>query len=147
MAMSRLSFREYLLSRRRSFTEAGAHLTELIKNSDFLAVQSARDLEAFFAKHHLKPDAAVYTIGGWSPWWRAIARLWRPRTRRKRPAAAKSILASPRRSGTSPHSGCLETRPECISLCYRGWRTKPPLHRVLLAVASSGAPHTHSQVG
>ena len=50
MAMSRLSFREYLLSRRRSFTEAGAHLTELIKNSDFLAVQSARDLEAFLAK-------------------------------------------------------------------------------------------------
>ena len=39
MAMSKLSFREYLLSRRRSFTAAGAHLNELIKNSDFLAVQ------------------------------------------------------------------------------------------------------------
>ena len=76
MTTSRLSFREYLLSRRRSFTEAGAHLTELIKKSDFLAVQSARDLEAFLAKHHLKPDATAYARILWRAY--LIARKRRP---------------------------------------------------------------------
>ena len=76
MAMSRLSFREYLLSRRRSFTEAGEYLTELIKKSDFLAVQSTRDLEAFLAKHHLKPDAAAYARILWRAY--LVARKRRP---------------------------------------------------------------------
>jgi hypothetical protein len=59
------SFREYLLSRRRSFTPAGEHLTEAIKNSAFLAIQSARDLEEFLTKHNLSPDAAVHARIVW----------------------------------------------------------------------------------
>jgi hypothetical protein len=75
--MSKLSFREYLLTRRRSFTPAGEHLTELIKNSDFLVVQSGRDLEGFLAKRALTPDAAVHARIVWRAYLTAKKR--RPR--------------------------------------------------------------------
>jgi len=63
--MSGLSFREYLLTRRRSFTSAGEHLTSLLKHGDFLAIQSTRDLEAFLEKQNLSQDAAVHARIVW----------------------------------------------------------------------------------
>ena len=48
--------------------------------------------------------------------WRAMTKLWRTQTRRKRPATARSILAAPRGSGTTPHLGRLATQPESYLL-------------------------------
>ena len=63
--MSGPSFREYLLTRRRTFTPAGEHLTNLVKHTDFLAIQSTRDLDAFLEKHDLSKDAVVHARIVW----------------------------------------------------------------------------------
>jgi hypothetical protein len=65
IAMSELSFREYLLSRRRTFTPAGEHLTDLQRHGDFLAIQSTGDLHSFLEKHNLSQDAAVHARMIW----------------------------------------------------------------------------------
>ena len=57
--------------------------------------------------------------------WLAMTRLWRTQTRRKRPTTAKSILASPRGSGTTPHLGRLATQPESYLLFLPAGGTKP----------------------